>query len=244
MTGSRRSSRRLLFSGLLLGALALIVAASLRHRQRPGSPPAGPLTLAERLTQIAPDARRRLQRQFQAAGLEYPPSAASLVAFKHEARLDLYSTGPDIVPTLVATYPILGTSGQLGPKLREGDLQIPEGFYRLQALNPNSRFHVSIRVNYPNTFDLAHANRENRSTPGTDIFIHGSDRSIGCLAMGDPAAEELFVLAHDLGLANTELLIAPFDPRQSGFPPRIDAPPWMSPVYEQLAERIRALPTQ
>jgi hypothetical protein len=237
-------SRTLVLSALVVAALALIVTISLRHRQRPGIPNAGPVTLAERLTQIGPAARHRLQSPFQAAGVKYPPAAATLVAYKHEARLVLYATGPGIDPTLIATYPILGTSGHLGPKLREGDRQIPEGFYRLQALNPNSSYHVSIRINYPNAFDLAQASRDDRATPGTDIFIHGSDRSIGCLALGDPAAEELFVLAHDVGLANTELLIAPFDPRRTEPPPPIDAPAWMAPLYDQLADRIRALPAQ
>ncbi len=235
-------AHRFLAPALFLAALVFIAAIDRFHRRAPGIPPSGPFTLAERLQQIGPAARERLAPSFQAAGVNYPPSDLTIVAFKRENRLVVYANRLEGDPALVADYPILATSGQLGPKLREGDRQIPEGIYQLQTLNPNSRYHVSIRVNYPNAFDRAQAARDDRSTPGTDIFIHGSDRSIGCLAVGDQAAEDLFVLAHDTGLDRGELVIAPYDPRSPEPPPSIDAPEWMEPVYEQLIERIRALP--
>ncbi len=243
-SGARLPRRHVLLAIVVAGLLAVIVSANLRHLERPAPPTTGPFTLAERLDQIGPAARDRLRSSFEAAGVSYPPPDITLVAFKHEARLDVFATDTDNNPTLITTYPILGTSGRLGPKLREGDRQIPEGFYRLQALNPNSRFHVSIRVDYPNAFDLARAEHDGRTTPGTDIFIHGSDQSAGCLAVGDPVAEELFVLAHDVGLSESELLIAPFDPRGSTAQAPADAPRWMSPIYKRLTDQIRTLPTQ
>src|SRR5690606_4961 len=95
----------------------------------------------------------------------------------------------------VRALPVLAASGRVGPKLQYGDYQVPEGFYRIEALNPNSRFHLALRVNYPNAFDRAEAAREGRTHLGGDIMIHGSNASVGCLAMGDVVSEDLFVLA-------------------------------------------------
>src|SRR5690606_33287906 len=103
----------------------------------------------------------------------------------------------------VHQYPVLAASGQAGPKLREGDRQVPEGFYAIESLHPNSRFHLALRVNYPNQSDRQRAAEDGRTNLGGDIMIHGSNASVGCLAMGDPAAEDLFVLVADVGIQNT-----------------------------------------
>lgn len=228
----------------LLLATGALIAVYFWKRPRPSAPPTAPFTLAERVAEIGPRSRTRLASAFDRTGLAYPPARVLLVACKHERILQVYATNSDNErPRYLTSYPILGASGQLGPKLREGDRQVPEGFfYRLQAFNPNSRFHVSIRVNYPNAFDLAQAESDERTEPGTDIFIHGSDRSVGCLAMGDLAAEDLFTLAHDTGLERCELLITPVDYRVTKPPPSFDPPAWMTPVYERLEARIRDLP--
>lgn len=91
---------------------------------------------------------------------------------------------------LFRTYPIAGMSGHLGPKLAEGDRQAPEGFYfvKKEALNPNSRYHLSFNVGYPNAYDRAH----NRT--GSFIMVHGSNQSIGCFAMTDEKIEEIYAL--------------------------------------------------
>ena len=74
----------------------------------------------------------------------------------------------------LARYPIRAASGALGPKLREGDRQVPEGVYDIESLNPNSRFHVALRVGYPNAFDRQMAGREGRTALGGDIMIRAS----------------------------------------------------------------------
>jgi murein L,D-transpeptidase YafK len=114
----------------------------------------------------------------------------------------------------IHSYSVLAASGHNGPKLREGDRQVPEGFYRITSLNPNSSYHLSIKLNYPNAFDQQHADEEGRDHLGGDIFIHGKAASIGCLAMGDPAIEELFVMVEKVGRSNVQVIIAPHDPRQ------------------------------
>jgi murein L,D-transpeptidase YafK len=112
---------------------------------------------------------------------------------------------------LLKTYPILAASGTAGPKTREGDRQVPEGEYEIESLNPNSLYHLALRLNYPNEDDVEAAKSEGRTGLGGDIMIHGSDASVGCLAMGDPAIEELFVLVADTGLDKVSVLIAPWD---------------------------------
>lgn len=229
----------------LLAALAGLAVVWMR--KRPAVPveaePGAVFTVADRLEQFGTAARARLTPDFAAADVRYPPGRVVLAAFKHERRLDLYAAEADDGPLrFIRSYPVLAASGTLGPKLREGDRQVPEGIYRVTALNPNSRFHLSLRVSYPNAFDRERAGVDGRTEPGSDIMIHGAAVSAGCLAMGDPAVEELFVLAADTGLDGIVLLISPWDARAGGPPPDFDAPEWMEPVYEELGRRIGELP--
>lgn len=235
---------RLVILFILLAAVLTILYLIKRspERQRLPQPPAQ-ASVEDRLDQYGPNARARLQPKFARANVPYPPARLLLLALKAERRLDIYAAASASVPRqFITSYPILGASGVAGPKLREGDRQVPEGFYRILDLNPNSRFHLSLRVNYPNEFDLAQANRDGRTQPGSDIMIHGSNQSIGCLAIGDPAAEDLFVLAADVGLPGIDLLIAPHDYRADRPMPEFAAPDWMQPVYENLRAQILQLP--
>ena len=111
-------------------------------------------------------------------------------AFKEERILELWVKKQDQF-VLFKSYPIAGTSGILGPKQGEGDRQIPEGFYYVtpRQMNPQSQFHLSFNIGYPNDFDRAH------QRDGTFIVVHGSDVSIGCLAMTDEKIEEIYTLA-------------------------------------------------
>ncbi len=230
---------------IVLAALAGLAVVWMRKRSAPpvAVPPTVGFTVQDRLDQFGPVVRDRLAPDFAAAGIEYPPARIVLAAFKHEHRLELYaSSSTRELLRFIRSYPILAASGSLGPKLREGDRQVPEGIYEIIALNPNSRFHLSLRVNYPNAFDLARAAIDRREQPGTDIMIHGASVSAGCLAMGDPAAEDLFVLAADTGLGRITLLISPWDSRNSGPAPDFQAPDWMQPVYVALAEHLSDLP--
>lgn len=145
-------------------------------------------TVADIIELYGASADADLQPEFAAAGAAYPPASLTFIALKQEKSLEIWAPGGRN-QVLVSTYPILAASGGPGPKLREGDRQVPEGLYRLAGLNPNSSFHLSMKINYPNEFDLHHAAAEGRTSPGSDIFIHGREASIGCLAMGDPAIE-------------------------------------------------------
>ncbi len=171
----------------------------------------GMKTVEDRVQEFGAIVQERLAPKFAAAAVPYPPQRLTLIGLKQERLLQVYAAGSDGEFRHICDYPILAASGVLGPKLREGDRQVPEGIYRVPSLNPNSRFHLSLRLNYPNEFDSAKATAEGRAEPGTDIMIHGHAVSIGCLAMGDPAAEDLFVLAALTGIENVRVILSPVD---------------------------------
>ena len=143
----------------------------------------------------------------------------------------------------VRSYPILAASGRLGPKLRQGDKQVPEGLYRIESLNPNSRFHLALRVDYPNAFDRRLAARDRRTDLGGDIMIHGGAASIGCLAMGDEAAEDLFALVAEVGKENIDVVLSPVDFREQTLPATAGGlPDWMPELHSRIRERLEVLP--
>lgn len=201
----------------------------------------GKSTVADRVREFGPAADSRWAPFFQKAGAPYPPEKLIFVAFKAEKQLQIFAPDAKGKLRLVRQMPILAASGTAGPKQREGDLQVPEGFYQIESLNPNSAFHLSLRVNYPNRFDQKQAAREGRENLGGNIMIHGNQVSIGCLAMGDQVAEDLFVLAARTGREKIDLWIAPHDFR-SAKPLNVMAPNWIKPIYTRLEEKISRLP--
>jgi murein L,D-transpeptidase YafK len=205
----------------------------------------GRKTVQDRLEQYGHTVRERLFPYFEATKISYPPKQVVLVGLKHEKILEVWACGEENQYNLIRTYPIFAASGRLGPKLKEGDRQVPEGLYRIESLNPNSMFHLSLRINYPNEFDREQAKRENRTNLGGDIMIHGSNASIGCLAMGDEAAEDLFVLADETGIENISVILSPVDFRKSNFPEvTYILPEWTDVLYEQIKQELSELINQ
>lgn len=113
--------------------------------------------------------------------------------FKEEAELEVWKQDASRRYQLLKTYPICRWSGDLGPKLYEGDRQAPEGFYTItpELMNPNSSFYLSINLGYPNAFDKAHKRN------GSFLMIHGDCWSSGCYAMTDEQISEIYSLARD-----------------------------------------------
>lgn len=128
----------------------------------------------------------------QSKGLGTKQVRIFLRAFKAEERLEVWAQQPDQTYILLESYPFCVNSGTLGPKRREGDLQIPEGVYFIDRFNPNSQFHLSLGLNYPNAADRYHGDSE---APGSDIFIHGACVSVGCIAITDRLIVPLYHLA-------------------------------------------------
>ncbi len=113
-------------------------------------------------------------------------------AFKYEGELELFvkNTGENQY-RLLKTIPICAKSGGLGPKRKQGDGQVPEGFYEITAFNPNSNYHLSLKVGYPNKSDRIKSSTD----PGGDIMIHGFCVTIGCIPLQNDPVEELYVLS-------------------------------------------------
>lgn len=195
--------------------------------------------LVERLAEISPAAKRRLVERFTAANAQWPPEDIALVAIKDEKSLELHARADGKPWKLIHRYPVMAASGGAGPKLRQGDMQVPEGVYGISFLNPDSRFHVSLRVDYPNAFDKKMALKDGRSNLGGDIMIHGKNVSKGCLAIGDTAAEEIFVLAAQIGLPKVKVVIAPTDFRSRGVPAAEPGQPtWLTGLYTEVASEM------
>jgi len=229
----------LVVSLVALTAAALWTSATLGHGRRFWYPVVvavtGPRTHASVVAGLS--ARRTALQETAARALSpYPPRRLRLVGLKEEKSLEAWTLVGERW-TLLKAYPVLAASGGPGPKLREGDGQVPEGVYRLTAFNPNSSYHLSIRVDYPNAEDRAAAASDGRERLGGDIFIHGKAVSIGCLAIGDPAIEELYLLLADTGLGNADIVLAPSG--RPVTPPAAAA--WVGRRYERLRQELTRL---
>lgn len=112
-------------------------------------------------------------------------------AFKQEKVIELWAkNSSDSKYQLLKEYDICRTSGKLGPKRKQGDRQIPEGFYHISRFNPYSNFYLSLGLNYPNKSDKILGEKGNL---GNDIFIHGACVTIGCLPITDDKIKELYI---------------------------------------------------
>lgn len=196
-------------------------------------------SVADRVAEFGDPVRQRLSARFEEIGVAYPPKRMTLVGLKQERVLEVWVSDSKGDYRFLKSYPFLAASGRLGPKLAEGDCQVPEGLYQIESLNPNSLYHLSLRVNYPNSFDRQKAKADGRVRLGGDIMIHGKAASVGCLAMGDEAAEDLFVLAAKTKIENIELILSPVDYRITELPK--DMPPvpaWTADLYDQIQRKL------
>ena len=129
--------------------------------------------------------------------------------FKEESELELWKVDKSGRFALLRTYPICRWSGDLGPKIQEGDRQAPEGFYTItpDLMNPNSHYHLAINTGFPNAFDRANG----RS--GASLMIHGDCASVGCYAMTDEQITEIYSLAREAffgGQRSLQIQVYPF----------------------------------
>jgi murein L,D-transpeptidase YafK len=153
--------------------------------------------------------RPALERDLTTAGLRFG-DPIFLRAFKEERQLELFvQNRRSGTFDLFRTYPIAAASGTLGPKLAEGDGQVPEGFYAVppSAMKPDSRYHLAFNIGYPNAFDRS------LGRTGSLIMVHGNQVSIGCLAMTDEKIEQIYTLAsaaHEGGQPSFPIHIFPF----------------------------------
>ena len=154
----------------------------------------------------------KVKKLFADKNLEYPPKEIYFRAFKTEKIFEVWSYDlPTKKFVLVRTYPICQSSGVIGPKRQEGDLQVPEGFYHISVFNPNSNYFLSLGINYPNASDSVLTT--NKKAPGGDIYIHGDCLSIGCIPLTDDFIKEVYLMAvkaKDRGQSEIPVHIFPF----------------------------------
>ena len=186
-------------------------------------------TIAERVAAIE-KAKPWIRDEAKRAG-----GRLTVLVFKDERAVEVHAPGWKTPRRYVMTK----FSGKLGPKLREGDGQIPEGVYGIEYLNPNSLFHLSLKVSYPNATDRKRAKEDGRTDVGGDIMIHGGSATVGCIPIGDDAIEELFYFASNVGKENISVVIAPYDMRSGRRRELETSPlPWYSALCDEIYEAI------
>ena len=137
-----------------------------------------------------------LKKQFEKQNLTWPPQSMYLRSFKYDRQLEIWVKSTNKEPyKLFKIYKVCQQSGSMGPKRVEGDYQVPEGFYYINEFNPNSNYHLSLGLNYPNASDRILSDEKR---PGSAIYIHGDCVSTGCIPITDAPIEELYFLASNV----------------------------------------------
>ena len=146
-----------------------------------------------RVKQAYQEKEKVLKDLFSSKGLELGSADIFIRAFKREAQLEVWGkTHGEKEFKLIKTYEICASSGDPGPKRKQGDSQVPEGFYEIDRFNPSSNFYLSLGLNYPNASDKILGYKANY---GGDIFIHGNCVTIGCMPLTDDKIKEVYLMA-------------------------------------------------
>lgn len=180
-----------------------------------------------------------LKNAFEKTNIDSTDFEMAILAFKKEQILEVVVRKNETENwKLLKKYPFTAFSGKIGPKLKNGDKQVPEGIYQMEYLNPNSKYHLSIKVNYPNAFDEEKAKLDRRTDLGGDIMIHGKSVTIGCIPVGDKNIEEIFILATKTKNKHFPIIIAPHDFRTNKTFPKIEAISWENELYENISKEL------
>ena len=134
-----------------------------------------------------------LQKQFEGKKLTWPAKYVYIRSFKYDSQLEVWVKN-EIKDQfqLFKTYKVCALAGTLGPKRMQGDYQVPEGFYYINEFNPKSNYYLSLGINYPN---VSYKILSDSLRPGSEIFIHGSCVTVGCIPIRDEQIDELYILA-------------------------------------------------
>ncbi len=170
---------------VLVAGLFLLTAASLSFKSEQKKYP--------RVKSAYEEKESFIKRQLAAQGIKFSePIQIYLRAFKEESIIELWAkNNTSKTFQRVDSFEVCSMSGTIGPKRKQGDRQVPEGFYHIDRFNPASNFHLSLGINYPNASDKIMGKVNNNL--GGDIFIHGSCVSIGCMAITDDQINELYI---------------------------------------------------
>ncbi len=156
-----------------------------------------------------------VKAQFKRKNLAWPPQEMYVRSFKYDRSLEVWvKETPTDSFKLFKSYKVCMQSGATGPKRMEGDYQVPEGFYHINEFNPNSAYHLSLGLNYPNASDRI---LSDPLRPGSAIYIHGNCVSVGCIPITDEYIEELYIIGSYTKAAGQEFIpvhVFPIDYRQ------------------------------
>jgi len=228
----------LIFALMTAGALGAHFQPSLLAQARVRF--LGARTVDQVIATLEPKLQKKVSRMFAKVGCSFPDSRLTYIGLKKERFLEVWCNRTNGGWGLAHKYRILAASGRPGPKLKEGDLQVPEGIYTIPVLNPNSRFHLSMKLNYPNKFDREKGAIDGRRKLGGDIFIHGSFFSIGCIAIGDKPIEELFYITRKTGRPKVTVIIMPYDFRIKPPIPPSGTPAWTIQLYREIEKTAKS----
>lgn len=187
---SRRLGWRITGAGFAIALVVLVIHVYRMLFMNPSPDAWKQFTATERLRNLHWRCSRHVAASLAEKGFALG-DAAFLRAIKESHELELWLQPRSSAGfQLYKTWPIAAWSGTLGPKLREGDGQSPEGFYGFtaKALNPESSYRLSFNIGYPNAFD------QSLNRTGSWIMVHGSHVSVGCFAMTDPVIEEIYLI--------------------------------------------------
>lgn len=145
-----------------------------------------------KITDVMNRRQDTLMSQFKEKGLEWPAKYVYIRSFKYDSQLEVWVKSTAAASyKLFKTYKVCALAGTLGPKRMQGDYQVPEGMYRINEFNPNSQYHLSLGLNYPNASDRILSDSLH---PGGDIYIHGSCVTTGCIPINNNQIEDLYLL--------------------------------------------------
>jgi murein L,D-transpeptidase YafK len=137
-----------------------------------------------------------VKKQFEDKKLAWPPQRMFIRSFKYDRQMEVWVKNNATEPyKLFKIYKVCMQSGTIGPKRMEGDFQVPEGFYFINEFNPNSNYHLSLGLNYPNASDRI---LSDSIRPGNAIYIHGNCVSTGCIPISDLPIEEVYIIASNV----------------------------------------------
>jgi len=200
----------------------------------------GRKTVSDVVKELGPMIRPKWEKIFKARGISYPPREITLIALKEEKKLEIWTDSENENFVLIESMPIMGQSGISGPKLKQGDMQVPEGIYPITGLNPNSSLHLSLKIGYPNQEDREESRKAGFKDPGSNIFIHGTKASVGCLALGNRGIERLFILVADTGASHVKIIIIPNDIRTVESPEKLKYEgDWIRKRYNRMKYSLR-----
>jgi len=172
----------------------------------------------ERVRTAFTEKEKGIEQKLKETGIETGNLNIMIVVYKDSDELELYARKKtETSYKKLITYKICSRSGVLGPKRKQGDGQVPEGFYTINQFNPLSNFYLSLGVSYPNQSDRR---KSNASDLGGSIFIHGNCVTIGCLPMTDDKIKEIYVYAvhaKNNGQTNIPVYIFPFRMTEENF---------------------------